>query len=458
MMQRKKKILLLGISVSFLILLTAVALKKSSELSRPRDSNHNIFFILIDTLRSDHMGCYGYHRNTTPYIDNIAEQGLLFTNFYSVSNWTNPTIASLFTGLYPQGVFPQAWHKDAVKLVLPPELDTLAEVVQRAGYKTAALVEHPGINPAHGFDQGFDEYVMFHKKYKKWPLFEVRIEKNLVRADVSDVIDRVKDQSFFIYLHVVYPHQPYTPPEPYNTMFGKGFEQVRPEERQAVINMYDGEIRYTDELVGGIFEDLKSRGLLKTTYMIITSDHGEGFWEHGFYEHGNSFFNEEIKIPLIIYPPGGRNNGPQIISTFSSNIDLFPTIVAFAGATNPDNIEGESLTRFFGPRFFFGDNDMLFSESPHSYDIGATAVISRSKKYIHTPNKPKRRHLLFDLEIDPDESNNQALAQKDLVRKLGRALRQHQSFNDEKRKTLSAQIRQLDKETIDGLKSLGYLK
>jgi len=182
----RKWIWRLGVLCLFLIILTAVALKLYFAPSGSKISDPNIVFILIDTLRADHLGCYGYDRDTTPNIDRIAKQGILFSNLYSVSNWTNPTIASLFTGLYPQGIFPQAWHKKAVKFVLPSELDTLAEVVRKAGYKTVALVEHPGINPEHRFDQGFDEYIMFHKKYNKWPLFEVRIEKELIRKDISD--------------------------------------------------------------------------------------------------------------------------------------------------------------------------------------------------------------------------------------------------------------------------------
>jgi len=243
-------------------------------------------------------------------------------------------------------------------------------------------------------------------------------------------------------------------------MFGKGFEQVRPEERQGVINMYDGEIRYADELIGEIFEDLKNSGLLKRTYIIITSDHGEGFWEHGFWEHGKSFYNEEIQIPLVIYPPGGRQKEPQKIGVPLSNIDLFPTIVAFAGAQNPEGIEGKSLSRFFSsnPFSISKGNDMLFSESPHSFDIEASAVIRGRTKYIHTPQKPERDHLLFDLEADPSERNNLAQARTDLISNLYKTLQQHKAINEAKRQTLDVQSLQLNKETIEGLRSLGYLQ
>ena len=222
--------------------------------------------------------------------------------------------------------------------------------------------------------------------------------------------------------------------------------------------MYDGEIRYTDDLIGAIFEDLEDRELLKNTYIIITSDHGEGFWEHEFYGHGNSFFNEEIKIPLIIYPPGGRKKEPQKVDVPLSNIDLFPTIITFARSTNPENIAGESLARFLSNSSFSKGNDMLFSESPHSFDIEAMAVIKGGGKYIDTPNKPKMQHLLFNLEEDPEEKDNQSGVQKDLMQKLRGTLRQHKTLNNEKRKSLDLQMRQPDKKTIDGLKSLGYLQ
>ena len=207
-----------------------------------------------------------------------------------------------------------------------------------------------------------------------------------------------------------------------------------------------------------IFEDLKDRGLLKNTYLIITADHGEGFWEHGFYEHGNSFYNEAIKIPLVIYPPGGRKKEAQKIDIPVSNIDLFPTIVTFAGAIKPENIEGESLTRFFGNSRSSKGNDVLFSESPHSFDIEAMAVIKGRMKYIHTPNKPEMEHLFYNLEADPEEKNNLAVAQKDLIKKLRGTLSQHKTLNEEGRRLLDLQIHPLDKKTIEGLKSMGYLQ
>jgi len=382
----------------------------------------------------------------------------LFSNFYSVCNWTNPTIASLFTGVFPQGVFPQARHGKAIRLALPGEIDTLAQSVKKAGYKTAGLVAHPGMSPKLGFDRGFDEYIMLAKKWGKPARFWPRVETRFVRQEVTSIIDRFKGDKFFMYLHLVYPHQPYTPPAPYNQMFGPGYKKIRPKEKQGVINMYDGEIRYTDDLIGAFVKDLKDRDLLNKTYIIITSDHGEAFWEHGSWEHGKTFFNEEIRIPLIIVPPDEQPTVPKKIDVPLSNIDLFPTIIELTGATKPDHIEGKSLCRFFRNKTPQNGDELLFSESSHSYDISAMAVIEKNQKYIYTPRKPQRRHLLYNLSQDPGEKHNLAPGERTRIRNLRKILKKHKQLNDEKRRSFSVQTRKLDKETIQGLKSLGYLK
>ena len=232
------------------------------------NKRNNIFFILIDTLRADHLGCYGYKRNTSPNIDKIAGEGVIFTNFYTVCPWTNPTIASLFTGKYPQAIFPPAEHEQAIKQVLPEEIDTLAEVLRKEGYRTIALVDCPGISKVLNYDQGFDEFVQMFDKWTGKPA-------PLVIKEVSERLDKINEDYFFVYLHLIYPHRPYGPPPPYNEVFGKGYKEYVIEEKEGMINMYDGEIKYTDDLIGGILDNLRKRKLLNNTYIIITSDHGE---------------------------------------------------------------------------------------------------------------------------------------------------------------------------------------
>ena len=137
-----------------------------------------------------------------------------------------------------------------------------------------------------------------------------------------------KDSSpFFAYIHVLYPHQPYSAPAPYDSMFGEKHSKISRKQRQLVINQYDAEIRYTDDMVGELFESLKKQNLLDSTYFVITSDHGEEFWEHGRWEHGRTFYNESIRVPLIIYPPGGRKKQRNVIDSRLSNIDLYPSIL-----------------------------------------------------------------------------------------------------------------------------------
>jgi arylsulfatase A-like enzyme len=303
----------------------------------------HIVFVMIDTLRPDHLGCYGYARNTSPNIDRIAEQGVVFENVFSVAPWTNPTIASLFTGLYPQAIFPPAEHRDAIRQALPGQLETLAERLKRKGYRTAALVDHPGISRRWNYDQGFDTWVsLFHEGgFKVWGVTDAEF----VNQEFDAILEGGGKVPVFIYLHVVYPHRPYIPPPPHDSLFGPGFKRVEEREKQGVINRYDGEIRYTDDLVGMILGSLKKRGILERTIIVVTSDHGEGFWEHGLSEHGNSLFNELLRVPLIIFLPGGRGRAPKRVEEPASNIDLYPTILEMAGVTPPAGTDGKSLMR-----------------------------------------------------------------------------------------------------------------
>jgi len=428
------------------------------------NKRNNIFFILIDTLRADHLGCYGYKRNTSPNIDKIAGEGVIFTNFYTVCPWTHPTIASLFTGKYPQAIFPPAEHEQAMKQVLPEEIDTLAEVLRKEGYRTIALVDHPRISKVLNYDQGFDEFVQMFDKWTGKPA-------PLVIKEVSERLDKINEDYFFVYLHLIYPHWPYEPPSPYNEVFGKGYKECAIEEKECVIeekegmiNMYDGEIKYTDELIGGILDNLRKRKLLNNTYIIITSDHGEGFWEHGLAVHGNSLYNELLKVPLIIYFPGGRRTQTKTIDGLVSNIDLFPTIMDFAKIENFPKGGGKSLFRYFDNKNREEDNRMIFSESPHSLCIKALSCQNERYKFIWYPPSMTKYILLFnpiqlyDIKEDPFEKHNLAMLKIFTSIKMGLELFKHKIFNDRERRALKQKSKELDNDAIKKLKSLGYLQ
>ncbi|MFP4081598.1 MAG: sulfatase [Candidatus Aminicenantes bacterium] len=472
MSKQKNKFFLISFSIFFLliILLFFIFHQRDSKIFSPGRERSNIFFILIDTLRPDHLGCYGYLRNTSPHMDRIAEQGTVFTDFYTVCPWTNPSVATLFTGRYPLAVFPPAKHPEAIKQRLPKELDTLAEILKREGYQTFALVDHPSISKQLDYHRGFDQYteLFFKRGWHQW----LGTESQNILKDLSELLDKCQHSQFFIYLHLIYPHQPYSPPSPYDELFGEGFENVSPEEKEGVINRYDGEIKYTDELIGNIFVDLKARNLLSRTYIIMTSDHGEGFWEHGLWEHGNSLFNELLKVPLIIYPPGGRSGEPARIDGLTSFISLFPTILDFASIKDYPKGDGRSLTRELKGKNQRESQEIIYSQSPHSLCINAVSCQTDQFKFIYHPRLPITNFTrskndilsgkfveLFDINEDPGEENNLSTHKKHLVKKMGIRLIRHKMKSDKKRVKLEQQKEQPQKKDyIEKLKSLGYIK
>ena len=402
----------------------------------------NIVVILIDTLRADHLGAYGYPRPTSPAIDEIAKTSVVFERAYSTAPWTNPTIATLFTGYYPQELFPVAPHRLAIHQALPLAVDTLAERLHAAGYRTAALVDHPGIGPGLHYDQGFDVLVrLFHEAgVSAWGV-----------TDPSFVFEQVDRQfgsatsPFFLYLHLVYPHRPYVAPADYQQMFGPRFTRLGPKQRDGVINAYDAEIRFTDDLIGRIAGSLRQRRLWDETCVVILSDHGEGFWEHGVAEHGNSLFDELLHVPLILHPPAARGLAPERVARPVSLVDFWPTMLDLAGVDLPEPLRTRSLIRG-------GDSDRpIFSESKHSRYLGESAVRSRGLKYIGD----LEHGALFDLQADPGESN--PLPGRPEVRaEMVAQLRQHQDSALAMRHHWGGEERPVDENTLQRLRALGY--
>lgn len=425
------------------------------EGDRPPD----ILYLLVDTLRADHLGSYGYERPTSPHLDRLARQGVLFEHVSSVAPWTNPAIASLFTGRHPQAVLAPARHRDAIQQALPEELDTLAEVLKGAGYRTAGLVDHPGINPQLRYSQGFDHWeALFHEG--GFPFWGTT-ESDFVLGQVEKVLDAPSDAPLFLYLHLVYPHWPYTPPAPYDELFGPGFTEAEESQRAGVVNRYDGEIRYTDEFFGQLTTLLTRHGWRESGAILVTSDHGEGFWEHGLFEHGNSFYEEVLRVPLFFRLPGGIAAGTRI-DTRVSNIDLYPTVLDLAGVPIPDGLDGRSLLRFVTPGGGREAPRRIFSESPHSGDIHAAAVVDGDYKYVlrrSARNGDETREQLFRLADDPEERMDRQPAEVEARRleHLRRQLQRHRERTEERREGLLQERHEVDPDTAERLRALGYV-
>ena len=423
---------------------------------RDGGARDNVVLVMVDTLRADHLGCYGYERETSPNLDALAEAGVLFENFYSVAPWTNPAIASLFTGRYPRAVFPPLPHKQAIGIPLPSQLPTLAERLREAGYRTIALVDHPGINPELQFDQGFERWLSLFREgdFDTWSVTDSEYVLNRFESS----LDALGRETFFLYLHLVYPHRPYAPPPPYDSIFGPASQKTGRAHRQEMINAYDGEIRYTDDLIGRIAAALDERRLNRSTWLVVTSDHGEGFWEHNQAEHGNSFFNELTRVPLILVPPRGEGVTGLRVPSPASIVDLKPTILGMAGLAPRQGLEGRDPRASWSDPAGFESPRWLFLASPHSKDVEAAAVVRGSLKYIDRLPWRRARPALFDLDEDPAEKQN-LVGVSPQAAEMSRRLQAHLNQTEKQRAGLLREDEvELDEEVLDRLRALGYLQ
>lgn len=448
MSTRKRR--LRALSLPVFMLLAAPSATQAAAPKRP-----NVLFILIDTLRSDHLGYHGYRRQTSPALDLLAREGLTFADCYSVSNWTIPTIASLFTGRNPAALFPEVHVREVMKIPLPTTVSTLAEVLKADGYRTVGVSAHPAIGSTQEFDRGFENFV---------PIWQTRggkgrwgpVTREAYFEDVSRILRQEDPRPFFVYLHIVYPHLPYDPPEPYLTMFGPAHTRDVRAQREKMINAYDGEIRYTDDLVRDILSMMTKEKLTSSTVVFVTSDHGEEFWEHGRFEHGQTFYDEVVKVPLIISGPPSLIGSPRLVRGAVSNIDIFPTVLEVTGARSRDRPAGRSLLRFRDPSVD-PDNRPIFITNPHRFDYHGSALVQGNLKFHFYPTLRRNRQRLFDLTVDRGEKRNIAVKRRSAATELREMSRTHRRQNARRR---NGQTRRAvpDPGVIEGMKSLGYLQ
>ncbi len=341
----------IGVTI-FLVSLIAGASNPFAAARSATADRPNIILIVLDSLRRDHLGVFGYARPTSPTIDRLAREGVLLRDVVAAAPQTAPAIASLFTGLYPRShglqLYSYNQSYDPVRSPAAPSLDqrfpVLAERFRDAGYSTLALVENPWLKPEFGYARGFDRF----DSIESWDGRQVtgRFE--------STLIDRGPARPFFAYLHYMDAHAPYFaagsaeglytpfrgPP-----VFGNGlYPLLRPDERAYAIDLYDERLNVLDGLVRGVLDSLTAAGLRDNTLIVITSDHGEEFLEHGGLGHGTSLYAEQINTFAVFDLPGRLR--PRDIRTRTRSVDLAPTILDLAGL-NPfpktASIDGRSL-------------------------------------------------------------------------------------------------------------------
>ena len=299
-----------------------------------------IVLVSIDTLRRDHVGAYGYRPPTTPRLDALARAGLLAEDAVSVSSWTLPSHLSMLTS-----VDPAAHGATDLRHGFNRRVPTLPALLRDAGYATQAVTSHLYVSAVYGVDQGFDR-LDFHQDRRATD----------VASRAMDLVDRFGDRPFFLFLHFYDPHWHYDPPPEVRALFERGYTggltgrwgdfstrapgSVTRADLDHLLALYDGEIRYTDNELGRVLDHLGARGALANTLVLVTSDHGEEFLEHGSWEHQKTLYEEVIRVPLIAHGPGiatRRETAPV------SLLDVAPTILAWAGVAAPPSFQGRSL-------------------------------------------------------------------------------------------------------------------
>jgi arylsulfatase A-like enzyme len=358
----------------------------------------NVVFILVDTLRADHLSMHGYERPTTPTLDRLAETGVLFRNNVAQSSWTKMSMASLWTGTYP--VTSQI---DRYSHGVPEAARMPAEIFRDAGYETAGIFRNGWVGPEFGFSQGFDLYVkaasvtgkdVQHGRYTPHAL--VGNDWDVTQSAI-EFMRGARNQKFFLYVHYMDVHQYVF--EQQSALFGTDYEAS-----------YDNAIHWTDRNIGAMVEGIEQLDLMKNTLVVVASDHGEAFYEHGKEGHATDLYGEVIETPLLFVLPFFLEPG-VVVEEPTENIDIFPTILELAGLDPLEGAQGRSLVPLMmgqedpspGPTFshlernWAGDGDA----NP------LIAVTDGDDRLIYWAKKPPAGGTeLYEIAEDPTEQVN----------------------------------------------------
>jgi arylsulfatase A-like enzyme/Flp pilus assembly protein TadD len=422
---------------SILILTALTALHAAAQT--PAKPALNVVLITIDTLRADHLGCYGYKQIKTPNIDGLAADGVRFESAFAVVPVTLPSHSSMLTGTYPMlsGMHDFSGNK------LSPLQPTLASVLKQAGYQTGAVLGAAVLDSRFGLNQGFDFYYdhFDFSRLDEANLDEMERPGNVVADVALDWLAKNSQKKFFLWMHLYDPHFPYHPPEPYS--------------REYAAQPYDGEIAFADEQVGRLLRFLKEKGIYKNTVIVICGDHGESLGEHGEKTHGFFIYNATMHVPLIIRLP--ENAPARTAADPVSLVDLMPTVLGAVGLEIPSQVQGRSLLAELRAdrtdREPSNRDRVLYAETfmPRIHFNWSELRGSENTKY-HFIDAPRPE--LYDLAKDPGEVHNlfsekKAVAEE-MRAKLAGLIRDYSAGKEMAEKT------GLDPALMERLKALGY--
>jgi arylsulfatase A-like enzyme len=385
----------------------------------------NVILISVDALRPDHLGVYGYPKNTSPFIDELSKESVVFLDVLSQVPSTRYSHQSLFTSKY----------------LLNPEGDystslTLAEYLRGNGYKTAAFTSGGFMSKVFGLDKGFD---LYEDRYSA-PSNVGKIGLKSINPKVIKWLSENQKQRFFLFIHTYDVHWPYCPPDPYFHMFIDSYKNssifaskdfyskcgkidynkltLSANDVNYVKAFYDGGIRYTDDMLRNLFKEIEKLGLYNNTIIVITADHGEGMGERGHFGHGQ-LFDEQLRIPLIMRIPNYKH---QIVKEPVQSIDIFPTILGLLNLTVPKNLDGFDLRPIIDGSFSFNDSRLrisvtrrlLISKEEYENPIGQIVAVRVNNTWnliIYDDGKNE----LYNLDSDKIESKNVIIENRDIA-------------------------------------------
>ena len=403
-----------------------------ARLPQPRADTPNVVVIVVDALRADHVSAYGYYRSTTPNVDRLASQGVLFENAIAPSSWTLPTHASLLTGRYPH-------EHGALYDNYDGRYSTLAQALRSHGYRTAAFSGNTiFFTRAQGLGRGFihfDDFfhtpadmvlrTLYGRKLCRFAFrrqwlqdYPARKLSPEVTANALRWIERTPTKPFFVFLNYYDAHDPYLPPQPFRSRFsrfenpggrlnhlasngwGEIYRSLGPEEVEKEIDAYDGGIAYVDESIGRLMSELEKRGLAANTLVVVTSDHGEAFGEHGFMAHRYNIYREMIHVPLILWSPGRIPAGLRLQQPVS-NAAVAATVAELIG--DDGAFPGTSLVKIWSQPKPPEEWPHVLAELEHEGTY--KSLVTARWQFILNQ---KQELELYDWQNDPRQANNLA--------------------------------------------------
>jgi arylsulfatase A-like enzyme len=437
----------------------------------------NLILISLDTLRADHLGSAGYERETSPNLDKLLEESIVFPDCYSTAPSTLRSHMSLLTGLDP--ISHQVYTQQDK---LDPTILTLADILRVNNFTSAAFTGGGRVSAVFGFSKGFDRYYENKSSWIDKDTPEELLEKSL------NWLEQNRDKNYFLFLHTYQPHDPYSNSSDFGQLFlekehawkkidlfsylhrleGSSEPGVIPlsdVQKENIVALYDGEIRYTDEcLIKPLIEGLKNLDLYENTLIVITSDHGEAFYEHGMWMHGGQLYNELIKVPLIIKFPHEKHKGKKVTNNVSL-IDITPTILKELGiGDQKEEFDGEDIIPLITGLDSLERH--CFSEIPVKGNLGKVSVVYKDFKLILNRIVHKDKFIsqappveleLYNLRQDSNEKNNLATAEEEMVKYLMAKIEEYL------RKKPKTGLKGKEKPVIDEalrkrLKALGYIE